>query len=474
MTQEPRRAGSVPGDLPHSPIDTKPMSDSHPQPSPFTWIGSNRTLARRVGRPVREFLAIEAASGLLLILSTVVALVWVNSPWSSSYHDLFETHIKFQIGTILTLDLPFEMWINDALMALFFFVVGLEIKRELVAGELKDPRAAALPAMAALGGMVFPALIYVGFNLGGATHGWGIPMATDIAFAIGVVSLLGSKVPGTMKVFLLTLAIVDDIGAIVVIAVFYTSDLSLGWLAIAGVLVAVVVVMRAARVWYIPAYIFVGLFVWLAVFESGVHATIAGVVLGLLTPALPLKPDVPQDQDFVGQVMSGHASAPVVRRASFDLFEQVSVAERLADFLHPFTSFIIIPMFALSNAGIEISGDALADAARSDVTLGVVAGLVVGKLVGISLFTWIGVKSGMSRMPRGASWTHVIGLAAIGGVGFTVSLFVAGLAFDNPVFTDDAKIGIVVASMVAALVGSVILARAKEVTEVDFKAPSPN
>jgi len=359
-------------------------------------------------------------------------------------------------------------------MALYFFVVGLEIKRELVSGELKDPRAAALPAMAALGGMIVPALIYVAFNLGGASHGWGIPMATDIAFALGVVSLLGSRVPGAMKVFLLTLAIVDDIGAIVVIAVFYTSDLSLGWLAIAAGLIAVVIAMKVAHIRYIPAYIFVGMFVWLAVFESGVHATIAGVVLGLLTPAVPLKPDVPEDQDFVRQVMGGEASAPLVRRASFDLNEQVSVAERLADFLHPYTSFIIIPLFALSNAGIEISRGALSTAATSDVTLGVVFGLVVGKFVGISVFTWIGVRSGMSQMPRGASWTHVIGLAAIGGIGFTVSLFVTGLAFDNQLFTDDAKIGIVAASMIAALIGSVILARAKEVTEVDFEAQAPN
>jgi len=450
------------------------MANDHPQPSPFTWIGSDRTLARRVGRPVREFLAIEAAGGVLLIAATVAAMVWANSPWSGGYHSLFESDINLQFGSILTLDLSVEAWINDALMALFFFVVGLEIKRELVSGELKDPRAAALPAIAAVGGMVVPALIYVAFNLGGATHGWGIPMATDIAFALGVVSLLGSRVPGAMKVFLLTLAIVDDIGAIVVIAVFYTTDLSLGWLAIAAVLLLVVIIMKAARIRYIPAYIFVGIFVWLAVFESGVHATIAGVLLGLLTPALPLKPDVPEDQDFVRQVMGGEASAPLVRRASFDLNEQVSVAERLADFLHPYTSFIIIPLFALSNAGIEISREALSVAATSDVTLGVVFGLVVGKLVGISAFAWIGVKSGMSKMPRGANWTHVIGLAAIGGIGFTVSLFVTGLAFENPLFTDDAKIGIVVASVVASVVGSLILIRAKEVTEVDFEAPAPN
>ena len=450
------------------------MPFDHPQPSPFTWIGSDRRLARRVGRPVKRFLAIEAAGGVLLIVSTIVALVWVNSPWSSSYHHLFEAEINFRIGGILTLDLPLEMWINDGLMAIFFFVVGIEIKRELVSGELKDPRAAALPAMAALGGMIFPALIYFAFNAGGASHGWGIPMATDIAFAVGIVSLLGSRVPGAMKVFLLTLAIVDDIGAIVVIAVFYTSDLSLGWLAIAGGLLLVVVAMRTARIWYIPAYIFVGMFIWLAVFESGIHATIAGVALGLLTPALPLKPEVSDDLDFVGRAMSGDANASLVRRASFDLNEQVSVAERLAEFLHPYSSFIIIPIFALSNAGIEISRDALSTAATSDVTLGVVFGLVVGKLVGISFFTFLGVKSGISKLPHGASWTHVVGLAAIGGVGFTVSLFVTGLAFDNPVFTEDAKIGIVVASMAAALIGSLILTRAKHVTEVEFEAPLPN
>ncbi len=450
------------------------MAKEHLQPSPFTWIGSNRPLARRVGRPVREFLAVEAAGGVILIVATIAAMVWVNSPWSDSYHHLFETHINLEFGSLLQIELTLEEWINDALMALFFFVVGLEIKHELVAGELRDPRAAALPAMAALGGMVVPALVYLSFNSGEAANGWGIPMATDIAFALGVVSLLGSRVPGAMKVFLLTLAIVDDIGAILVIAIFYTSDMSLGWLAVAFALIGLIVVMRIAGVWYIPAYLVVGGFVWLAVFESGVHATIAGVVLGLLTPALPLKPDVPDDEDYVGRVMAGDGNAPVVRRASFDLNEQVSVAERLADFLHPYTSFLIIPLFALSNAGIEISGDALSAAATSDVTLGVVFGLVLGKLVGISLFTYIGVRTGMSRMPRGANWTHVIGLAAIGGIGFTVSLFVAGLAFDDPVITDDAKIGIVAASVIAAVVGSVILARAKEVKEVDFEAPAPN
>jgi len=229
------------------------MLHDHLEPSPLTWLGGNRRLARRIGRPVSKFLRIEAAGGLVLIVATVAALVLANTPLRDAYHDLLESHISISFGSLLHLDEPLEAWINDGLMTIFFFVVGLEIKRELVAGELRDPRAAALPAVAALGGMVVPALAYAVFNAGGpGGHGWGIPMATDIAFAIGIVSLLGNKVPGVMKVFLLTLAIVDDIGAIAVIAVFYTDDLSVGWLMVAVGLVALIVVMRRARVWYIP------------------------------------------------------------------------------------------------------------------------------------------------------------------------------------------------------------------------------
>ncbi|MFQ5558547.1 MAG: Na+/H+ antiporter NhaA, partial [Acidimicrobiales bacterium] len=324
------------------------------EPSPLTWIGSDRRLARRVARPVRDFLHIEAAGGILLLVATAAALLWANSPWDDIYHEILEARVVVQFGDLLTLDLNVEEWVNDALMAIFFFVVGLEIKRELVVGELADPRAAALPAVAALGGMVVPALLYTLLNAGGpGSSGWGIPMATDIAFAVGVVSLLGSKVPSAMKVFLLTLAIVDDIGAIIVIAVFYTNDLSVGWLLIALILVGVVVAMKAVRIWYIPAYVLVGGFVWLAVFESGVHATIAGVVLGLLTPARPLRTRPPIDDGIVGEVIGpGASTAAQVRRASFEVRETISVSERLDDVLHPFTGYIIIPVFALANAGI--------------------------------------------------------------------------------------------------------------------------
>jgi Na+:H+ antiporter, NhaA family len=449
------------------------MAHDHLEPSPLTWLGGNRRLARRVGRPVRNFLRIEAAGGLLLIVATIVALVWANSPWSHSYHELLETHISFQVGDLFHLDEPLEAWINDALMAIFFFVVGLEIKRELVAGELRDPRAAALPAIAAIGGMVVPALVFLAFTSGGiGADGWGIPMATDIAFAVGVVSLLGNRVPGAMKVFLLTLAIVDDIGAIAVIAIFYTEDLSTDWLLIAVGLTVLVVLMRLMRIWYIPIYVLVGFFLWLAVFESGIHATIAGVVLGLLTPAVPLRGETPDDDVHIGAAVSGQASATVVRRANFELKEQVSVAERLETMLHPFTSFLIIPVFALANAGIEISGDSLSNALSSDVTLGVVFGLVVGKLVGVSFATWVAVKSGISRLPRGASFTHVVGLAAIAGIGFTVSLFITGLAFPvGSAAIDEAKLGILAASLIAAIVGSLILLRANEVIEIDIDDP---
>ena len=453
------------------------MATERLDPSPLTWIGGERRLARRVGRPVRDFLAIEAASGLLLIAATIIALIWVNSPWGDSYHDFVDFHISLEIGGLLTIDESIGHWVNDGLMVIFFFVVGLEIKRELVSGELRDPRAAALPALAAVGGMVVPALIYFAMNQGGpGADGWGIPMATDIAFAIGVVSLLGNRVPSAMKVFLLTLAIVDDIGAIAVIAIFYTSDLSIGWLLTAIGLTLVVFLMKMARVWYVPLYVIVGIGLWLAVFESGIHATIAGVVLGLITPAHPLRSYSPGHADaaenvHVGAALSGQASPSVIRRANFELREQVSVAERLEDAIHPFSSFIIIPIFALVNAGIEISTDSLEHAVRSDVTLGVVFGLVVGKFVGVTLFTWIGIRTGISTLPRGATFTHVLGLALIAGVGFTVSLFITGLAFDSPGVIDDAKLGILAASTIAAVLGSLVLSRANPVIEIEVTEP---
>ncbi len=444
--------------------------------SPLTWIGGERRLARRVGRPVRNFLRIEAAGGVLLLIATIVALVWANSPWSETYQDILHTHITIEVGDLIHLDESVLHWINDALMAIFFFVVGLEIKRELVVGELRDPRAAALPAIAAIGGMVVPAAVYIAFNSSApGFDGWGIPMATDIAFAIGVVSLLGNRVPSAMKVFLLTLAIVDDIGAIAVIAIFYTDDFSSGWFLVAIAAIVVVLIMRVVKIWWIPAYVIVGTFVWLAVFESGIHATIAGVILGLITPAVPLKPEAEEEDidDVIRSAVRGDASAPVVRRANFELKEQVSVVERLEDALHPFSSYLIVPLFALANAGVVLSSDTLSDAISSPVTLGVVFGLVFGKIVGVSIATLFAVKSGIAELPRAATWTHVYGLAAMAGIGFTVSLFITGLAFDDAGIADEARIGILAASSIAAIVGTLVLLRAKEVVEVEIDAPGP-
>ena len=446
------------------------MANDSQQPSSSVRRGRELRFVRALGRPLRNFLRIQAAGGILLLAATVVALIWANSSYSDVYHEILETHISIGINSHVLLDLPLEAWINDALMAIFFFVVGLEIKREFVVGTLRDPRAAALPAIAALGGMVVPAGIYLFFNPSGmAADGWGIPIATDIAFAVGVVSLLGSRVPSAMKVFLLTLAIVDDIGAIAVIAIFYTSDLSAGWLLAAVAAILAVIVMRRAGIWWTPAFVIVGTFLWFAVHESGVHATIAGVILGLLTPARPLNPVQP-DQEPVLSALRGDANAMDIRRVNFELKDQVSVVERLEDLLHPVSSFLIIPIFALANAGIELSTETISDAATSPITIGIGCGLVFGKLIGVTLATWLGVKSGLTALPPDANWTHVLGLAATAGIGFTVSLFIAGLAFSDPLLTE-AKIGIVGASVVAALVGSSILLRAKQVEEIETDDP---
>jgi NhaA family Na+:H+ antiporter len=428
-------------------------------------------LARLVARPVQHFLEIETSGGVVLIVAAVAALVWANSPWQQSYTDVFHTVVGLEIGSFeLREDL--QHWVNDGLMAVFFFVVGLEIKREWVDGELQDRRAAALPAIAALGGMVVPAAIYAAVNLGGpGGRGWGVPMATDIAFALGVVAVLGRRVPPALKVFLLTLAIVDDIGAIVVIAVFYSSSVSFGWLALAAAVVLTVVVLRRGRVWYHPIYVALGVALWLCVFESGVHATIAGVVMGLLTPARPFLPRVESERIVDTLENRAELQSEDVRRVSFMIAESVPLTERIERALHPWTSFVVVPVFALANAGIELTGDTLSGG--SSVALGVVLGLVVGKTVGISLFSWVACRLGVASLPSGAGWPQLVGVAALAGIGFTVSLFVAGLAFaPGSPEEEQAKIGILVASVLAAAIGAVVLSVAGRRLPSEDGAPS--
>jgi NhaA family Na+:H+ antiporter len=424
-----------------------------------TWLRSDRFLARSVARPVNRFLHIEASGGVLLAGAAVIALVWANSPWSEAYSDLWATELTIDLGGhAITEDL--RHWINDGLMTLFFFVIGLEIKQELTNGQLTSLRAATVPAAGALGGMVVPAVLYVAFNLGGDDiAGWGIPMATDVAFAVGVLALLGSRVPAELKVLLLSLAIVDDVGAIIVIAAFYSDGLDGGWLAAAAVGLVLVALLRRVGVRYLPVYAVLGSAVWLATFESGVHATIAGVALGLLAPAKAFMPQV--DADRIADQLSAdqNVSAAEVRDLSFQLRESIPVTERLQEFLHPYTSYLIVPVFALANAGVEVSGDSLGDAATSPVTIGVIVGLVVGKLVGVAGAIALATRLGIGRLPEGVSARHILGMAGIAGIGFTVSIFVAGLAFDEPGVTDEAKIGVLVASVIAAGVGSLILLR---------------
>lgn len=420
-----------------------------------------------------RFLAQEAASGVLLLIATAVALIWANSPWSESYHHLWETEVDLAIGSWMPFlhddhGLSLELWVNDALMVLFFFVVGLEIKSELVVGDLRDPKIAALPAIGAIGGMVIPAALFAAVNIGGdGLGGWGIPMATDIAFAVGVLALLGNSIPRKLKLFLLTLAIVDDIGAILVIAIFYTSSIHFDWLIYAILGLVAVVAMQRMKIWYTPIYVIVGVFVWYATFRSGVHATIAGVALGMLTPAKPL---VGQRRfESLEDMISGDTADPAgLRNANWKLRESVSVCSRQLSLVSPWTSFFVIPIFALANAGVSLSSEAISEAISSRVSLGIVLGLVIGKPLGIYVFSMFATRSGLAVLPEGVNMRHVLGAGAVAGIGFTVALFINNLAFvDNDAIKDQATLGILFASVAASIVGALILRGAPPAESLD-------
>lgn len=375
--------------------------------------------------PLTDFLKDEASSGVFLLAATVIALVWANSPASEAYDSLWETTLTIGAGDFALSD-DLRHWVNDGLMAVFFFVVGLEIKREMVTGELNSRAAAALPAVAAVGGTVVPALVFVVIVAGGeGASGWAVAMATDIAFVAGVLALLGDRVSSGVKLFLLAVAVVDDIIAITIIAGVYTEGISVAWMlgALAGL--AAVAAMRRLGVAHPLAYVPLALAIWIATYESGVHATIAGVALGLMTPARPV---------------GGR-----------------EVLRELEHRIHPFTGFVIVPLFALANAGVALGGDALADAASSRLTWAIVAGLVIGKLVGIAAATLGGLQAGVGELPEGMRVTQTWGVAALGGIGFTVSLFIAQLAFDTPALQDQAKVGIFAGSLVSGLLGAGIL-----------------
>lgn len=423
-------------------------------------------IASRVLLPVQIFIRTESAGGVVLLVAAAIALIWANSPWGEAYFDFWHEEIALDLA-FLRIEEGLQEWVTDGLMAIFFFVVGLEIKRELLHGELASPRRAALPAAAALGGMVVPALIFTAFNAGGeGARGWGIPMATDIAFAIGVLALLGRRIPSNLRVFLLALAIVDDLGAIAVVAIFYTESISFEAVAAAVGIIGLIIALQRLGLRNVFVYLLLGVCLWVAVFESGVHATVAGVILGFLTPAggwisreglaerlealvadyrrAVAEEDVAETEAILGNIedLTAGTSAPL---------------ERLERLLHPWSSFVVIPIFALANSGIALSTDVLESAATSPVTHGVALGLILGKLVGVVSATWLATRLGLASLPRGVTWNHVIGAALLAGIGFTVSLFITGLAYEDPLIIDEAKIGILAASLVAGSSGFLFL-----------------
>jgi NhaA family Na+:H+ antiporter len=438
-----------------------------------TWLHSDRAVPSRFVRPALKFTHIEASGGVVLLLAAVAALIWANAPFGESYTTFWETHVTVELGSF-HFDESLKLIVNDALMAIFFFVVGLEVKRELVVGELNTRRKAMLPAIAALGGMIVPALIYVAFTAstgGEAARGWGIPMATDIAFSVGVVSLLGRRVPVGAKLFLLALAIADDIGAIAVIAIFYTTSLAYGWLAAGLAGFGVIWLANRVGIRSMAFYWVAAITVWFCILESGVHATLAGVALGLMTPVFAMYSDEDYrrratwildryDMDAASPEADDRLDENALALAAIAT-ESVAPLERLEHSLHPWTSFLIVPLFALANAGIRFEGIDVVDTVTSSVALGVTLGLVVGKLFGITIATWLAVRFGLGELPKRTTWSHVVGLAALAGIGFTVSLFITELAFTEELIAAEAKVGIFIGSAVAGVIGYLILRRQK-------------
>ena len=448
--------------------------DLLPRLSAAVTAPGRRFRPRRVIEAAQAFVQVEASSGIVLLLAAVAALAWANSPWSDTYFEFWRTQAGIDLKLIAIRE-DLVHWVNDGLMTVFFFMVGLEIKRELVHGDLSSPRRAMLPAAAALGGMVLPALIYLAFNAGGSgSDGWGIPMATDIAFALGVLSLLSGRVPFGIKVFLLALAITDDIGAILVIAAFYTGSIDLEALGLAAVIFGAIVLMNRRGVRNIDVYVVAGILFWLAMFESGIHATLAGVALGLMAPASafydPRSFAASLDElatAYRAAIEGGSADEQQGILAQIEDLSQGTEAplERLERKLHPWVSYGIVPLFALANAGVALSGDLARDALSSPVSQGAALGLLLGKPLGIFAFTWLAVRLGLGRLPTGANWGQILGVGLLGGIGFTVSLLITGLAFEDGALVDEAKLGVLAASLIAGLAGFVFLSATSRKTD---------
>jgi len=391
-----------------------------------------------INRPVyhfRKFLQTESAGGVVLVFFASVSLLWVNSPLKSSFVDFWETRFELQVGNF-SFGMDLHHWVNEGLMTFFFFVIGLEIKREVTSGHLSTRKSLTLPLFGAVGGMLMPALTYLLIAGSVEPRGWGVPMATDIALAVGVLSLLGSRVSPAIRAFLLGLAVVDDIGAILVIALFYSSGVSLSWLLAAVAFLLLTLVMKWFDIRMMWAYVFCGVFVWFCLYKTGVHPTLAGVIFGLLTPTFPHR-----------------------HNADLETEDAVSTLEWLEHLVHPWTSFVIVPLFALANAGIEITRDSLSAATSSVIAWGIFAGLVLGKPIGIVLSVLISRRLKLAELPKGASMGTILGVGNAAGIGFTVALFISELAFTDPTHRTDAKIAILFGSLVSALIATAALAR---------------
>ena len=425
--------------------------------------------------PFQKFFHAEVTGGILLFTCTLAALIWANSPWVESYQNLWQMQVTAGVGNFV-LEKPLILWINDALMAVFFFVVGLEIKREILVGELASPRQAALPIMAALGGMLVPASIYLIFNAGShEIRGWGVPMATDIAFALGVLALLGKRIPVSVKIFLTAVAIIDDIGAALVIALFYTDTIFWWSLGIGGGFLLVMLIANMIGIRSTLPYALLGIGLWIAFLKSGVHPTLAGIIAAMTIPArfrIDSDEFVRSSRTFIddfekaGKLGTNILTNKEQRGALFALelaCEQAQTPlQKLEHALHPWVSFAIIPVFALANAGVQLDtnlGSRLTDC----VALGVAGGLIFGKQIGITLFSWLAFKSKIVMMPKGMSWRHIYGISCLCGIGFTMSIFIANLAFKQSSQLEVAKIGVLAASLISGISGWLILRRSSRI-----------
>ncbi len=425
----------------------------------------------RIAKPIQSFIAQEKSGGIVLGISVVLALILANSAWADSYHHFLENSFGFQWNGKSYFDYNLHHWINDGLMAIFFFVVGLELKREIVGGELANPRKAMLPIAAALGGMAVPAAIYLLFNPSGEAHsGWGIPMATDIAFALGVLYLLGDRIPLSLKVFLTALAIVDDLGAVLVIAFFYTSDISTIHLFIGGMVLVLMYIGNKLGVRSILFYAVLGIGgVWTTFLLSGVHATIAAVLAAFTIPAdvrINEKSFIEKIQRYLDRFrnLDPTENTPTLTNEQLHVLEQINTTtieatpplQRLEHAMHPMISFFIIPIFALANAGVSLSID-LDSLFSSNVAIGVAMGLLLGKVIGVVGFTLLFVKLGVAPFPNGMNIRNLVGLGMLAAIGFTMSLFITSLAFSHQEHITQAKIGIFAASLIGGIVGYAIL-----------------